>query len=174
MTLFSISPDKLIDGLMSLPKEKDLREGEFSFTLGEGERPELTLSLVIRALVREIPPMPERVPPHEAPTVRTYQTTSYFLRECHRQLFAGNPAYERQLLLSGASFPEDDRHILDINVPVKLANVSHTGVEADMSDLLRRLADLDVSHGLLLLGVFHSHLWKGRGAVNPSETDRAL
>jgi hypothetical protein len=146
----------------------------FSFTLTEGERPGLTLSLRIHGLEPQAPQQCADTALQAVSTVPTFQTTSYFLKACHTQLFAGNPSHERQLLISGPSFPDDAQHLLDISVPVKLANVSHTGVEAEIGDLLRHLADLDVCHGLLLLGVFHSHLWAGRSAVNPSDKDRAL
>jgi hypothetical protein len=77
------------------------------------------------------------------------------------------------LLISGASF-EQDSHWLDILVAVKLQHAHFGGVEADLGDLFANLADLDVDHGLLLTGIFHSHLWAGRSAVNPSATDRRL
>jgi hypothetical protein len=172
MTLLSIT-DKLIDGLLALPAQKELREGEFSFTLSEGERTALTLSLAIRAPVRDLPPASSPTPPKAEPGIRTYQTTSYFLRECHRRLFTDNQGKEKQLIISGASFAQDS-HWLDILVAVKLKHAHFGGVEADIPDLFRHLADLDVGHGLLLTGVFHNHLWEGRDAVNPSKTDRAL
>jgi hypothetical protein len=173
VTLTTMNTDKLIDNLFTLPREKDIREGDFSLTLKEEDRPGLTISLTIQARQQSLPHAPEREVPRETPTVRTFHTTTYFLRECHRQLFADNQGKERQLLISGASVPQDS-YWLDIMVAVKLKHASAGGVEADIGDLFSHLADLDEGHGLLLTGIFHSHLWRGRGAVHPSATDRAL
>jgi hypothetical protein len=173
MTLLGIHPDKLIDSLLTLPKEKDLREGVFSLTVKEEDRPGATITLAIQPSAGALLQVPESEAAQATLSICTYHTTSYFLRECHTTLFAKNQGLERQLIISGASVPQDT-HWLDICVAVKLANVSAAGVEAELGDLFSHLAELDVGHGLLLTGIFHSHLWTGRGAVNPSEKDRRL
>jgi hypothetical protein len=173
MALFDVNHDKFIDSLFALPKEKDLREGVFSLTVKEDDRPGATITLAIQPGAGSLLHVPEREAPQAVPSIRTVTTTSHFLSECHRKLFAGNPDYERQLIISGPSLG-DNSSMLDILIEPKLANVSAAGVEADLSDLFSHLAELDDRFGLLLLGIFHSHLWKGRSAVTPSATDRAL
>jgi hypothetical protein len=166
--------DRLIHELISLSQAQALRDGEFSLALSEGERTRFSITLRLHSPERTALPPPEAAPPPKIPAVRAYQTTAYFLRQCYQYLFPENPSHERQLIISGPSFPQDDRHLLDIQVAVKLANASRTGVEADIADLFRHLTALDEGHGLLLLGIFHSHLWTGRSAVTPSDTDRRL
>jgi hypothetical protein len=173
MTLLGVHPDKLIESLFTLPTQQELREGTFSLTVKEDDRPGATITLAIQRSERSLLQATEREAPQEAPSIRTFQTTSYFLKECHTKLFTGNPDYERQLLISGASSGEN-AHDLAICIEPNLANVSAAGVEADVSDLFSYLAELDAGHGLLLLGIFHSHLWPGRSAVTPSATDRRL
>jgi len=178
--MFILNRNKVIQELLTLTQVKEVREGEFAVTVTGGfARTSIVLSIQVperAALPMSGVPAQDGAAPQQdraAPTVRTFQTTSYFLRECHRQLFTDNHGEERQLLISGASLPHNS-HWLDICVAVKLKNASAVGVEADLSDLVACLAELDDGHGLLLTGIFHSHLWRGRGAVNPSGTDRAL
>jgi hypothetical protein len=174
--------NKVIAELLTLAQSGAVREGEYCVTVS-GAFAQTRIYLAVELPKHEAPPLAaeqakEALPASSAiapPAIRRYTTTSYFLRQCHRQLFTDNDGKERQLLISGPSFPEDDRHMLDILVAVKLANASRTGCEADIPDLFRHLTALDAGHGLLLLGVFHSHLWTGRSAVTPSvDKDRRL
>ena len=179
MTLFGFNQDKLIESLLTLPQAKELREGEFSLTLKEAEAPSLSIALRIHMPERTAPavelPAPRREQdiPQVRPAIRIIDTSSYFLEQCHIALFEGAPDFERQFLVSGMPRGEE-AYYWDLLIPVTLNNPSRYGVEADMTDLLATLANLDLSHGLMLLGVIHSHLYSGRGAVNPSETDRRL
>jgi hypothetical protein len=113
---------------------------------------------------------PTESPP---PAIRKLYTSAYFLEKCCTRLFQGSPTEERQFLLSGIPRGEN-AYDLDLLIPVKLVKASATGVEADLADLFAKLHTLDKSYGLLLLGIIHSHLWTGRGAVTPSGTDRRL
>jgi hypothetical protein len=180
--VFIFNRDKAITELFSLAQPGVVREGEFCLTV-RGFFAQTQICLSIQAPQQEARPLPaepaqEALPARDRsapPPIRTYQTTPYFLRQCHRQLFTDNDGKERELIISGPSFPQDDRHILDILVAVKLATASRTGCEADIPDLFRHLTALDAGHGLLLLGVFHSHLSLGRSAVTPSDDkDRVL
>jgi hypothetical protein len=179
MALFGFTQDKLIESLCALPQAKELHEGEFSLTLQEGERPGLSIALRIHTLERERPALappavtPDTRPPEESGAIRTCYTNSYFLEQCHTALFQGAPTYERQFLVSGMPRGQE-AYDWDLLIPVKLDNPSRYGVQADRSDLFTTLAHLDLSHGLLLLGIIHSHLSSGRSAVNPSQTDRTL
>jgi hypothetical protein len=173
--------NKVIAELLTLAQAWAVREGEFCLTVS-GFFTQTQFSLSVQLPKHEAPPL-AAVQAKEAlpaasdsalPPIRNYTTTEYFLRECHRRLFTDNEGQERQLLISGPSFPQDDRHLLDILVAVKLAHASRTGCEADIPDLFRHLTALDEGHGLLLLGIFHSHLRTGRSAVTPSDKDRLL
>lgn len=164
---------KLMQDFLSLPHAATLREGEYSLTLTQHDRPLLALSLSIRCS------SPERSQPIAAPAlqadtrVRTLYTTSHLLRRCYSYFHEDSPTHERQLLVSGICLDEETC-VLDIPIPVKLANASRYGVEADLGDLFSKLAVLEETHGLLLLAIFHSHLWEGRSAVQPSDTDQTL
>jgi hypothetical protein len=179
MAIFGFNQDKLIESLFALPQAKELRQGKFALTLTEANQPDLSICLSISVPqhhtqpVQLPPPELDRQVPHDTAPIRTYYTSSYFLEQCHTQLFQGSPTHERQFLVSGISRGEDayDWHLL---IPVKLDDPSRYGVQADLRDLLTQLAHLDLTHGLLLLGLVHSHLYSGRSAVNPSETDREL
>jgi hypothetical protein len=179
--MFASHHQKIISDLFTLSQAKDLREGDFSLTLTQQNRPVVTISLSIHSPVPaalpdtashvlDAPAQPAESP---APPIRTYYTNPYLLREWHTRLFQGSPTEERQFLLSGIPRGENT-YVLDTLIPVKLVKASATGVEADLPDLFAKLHTLDKSYGLLLLGIIHSHLWTGRAAVNPSETDRAL
>jgi hypothetical protein len=173
MAMFGFNQDKLIESLFALPQAKELRQGKFALTLTEANQSDLSICLSISVPEHHTPPILDREVPHDTAPIRTYHTSSYFLEQCHTQLFQGSPDYERQFLVSGIPRGKDI-YDLDILIPVKLDNPSRYGVQADMSDLLAELARLDLSHGLLLLGIVHSHLFSGRSAVNPSQTDRTL
>jgi len=179
MAMFGFNQDKLIESLFALPQAKELRQGKFALTLTEANQPDLSICLSISVPEHHTPPVqlprPEldRQVPHDTAPIRTYYTSSYFLEQCHTQLFQGSPDYERQFLVSGMPRGQE-AYDWDVLIPVKLDNPSRYGVQADMSDLLAELAHLDLSHGLLLLGIIHSHLSSGRGAVNPSRIDRTL
>jgi hypothetical protein len=164
---------KLIRDFLSLPKAATLREGDYSLTLTQQDRPLLALSLSIHCSpTPSMPTMPAHAPQADT-RVRTLYTTSHFLRKCHTYFFHDSPTHERLLLISGICLDEET-FVLDILVPVKLANASRYGVEADLGDLFAKLAVLEETHGLLQLAIFHSHLWEGRSAVQPSDTDQAL
>jgi hypothetical protein len=171
MAIIGFDQDKTLERLFALPQAKELREGEFILTLQEAERPGLSFSLSIRT--PEHRPPPDSKSPQEAAPILTCYTTSYFLEQCHTALFQGAPTYERQFLVSGMPRGQE-AYDWDLLIPVKLDTPSRYGVQADMSDLLAELAHFDLSHGLLLLGIVHSHLFSGRSAVNPSQTDRTL
>jgi hypothetical protein len=169
----SFNHAKLIQDLLSLPQAATLREGAYSLTLTQHDRPLLALSLSIHCpLSPSMPIMPAHTPQAET-RVRTLYTTSHFLRQCHAYFFHDAPTHERQLLVSGICLDEES-FVLDIPIPVKPAKASRYGVEADLGDLFSKLAVLEESHGLLLLAIFHSHLWEGRSAVQPSDTDQTL
>jgi hypothetical protein len=164
---------KLLQDFLSLPHAATLREGDYSLTLTQQERPLLSLSLSIHcSSTPSLPSLPAQAPQADT-RVRTLYTTSHFLRSCHTYLHQDSPTQERLLLISGICLDEET-HVLDILVPVKLANASRYGVEADLGDLFAKLAVLEETHGLLQLAIFHSHLWEGRSAVQPSDTDQTL
>jgi hypothetical protein len=173
MHIIGLDQDKTLERLFALPQAKDLREGEFTLTLQEAERPGLSFALRIRMQGQTAPPAIGTKANQEAEAIRTCYTSSYFLEQCHSALFQGAPTYERQFLVSG--MPRGgEAYDWDLLIPVKLDNPSRYGVQADLKDLFTTLANLDLSHGLLLLGIIHSHLSSGRRAVNPSQTDRTL
>jgi hypothetical protein len=158
---------------IALPSATMLPEGEFSLTLTQQDRLSIALSLSIHCTPPEIT-QPIAAPALQSDTrMRRLSTTSHFLRQCHTYFFHDSPSHERQLLVSGICLDEETS-VLDILVPVKLANASRYGVEADLGDLFSKLAVLEETHGLLLLAIFHSHLWEGRSAVTPSDTDQTL
>jgi hypothetical protein len=174
--------NKVISELMTLVRGGAVREGEYCVTVS-GAFAQTRIYLAVELPKHEAPPLAaaqvqEALPAKgdsAPPQIPTYQTTAYFLKECHRRLYTDNDGKERILIISGPSFPKENRHMLDILVAVKLANASRTGAEADIPDLFACLTALDAGNGLLLLGVFHAHLWEGRGAVTPSEDkDRLL
>jgi hypothetical protein len=179
--MFAYHHQKIITDLFTLSQAKDLREGDFSLTLTEQNRPSVSITLSIHA--SSAAAMPETIPetlddpdqPTESPqpVIRTYYTSPYLLKEWHARLFHDSPTKERLFLLSGIPRGKN-AYILDALIPVKLVNASATGVEPDLADLFATLHNLDKSYGLLLLGIIHSHLWTGRDAVNPSGIDRAL
>jgi hypothetical protein len=179
--MFAYHHQKIISDLFTLSQAKDLREGDFSLTLTQQNRPVVTISLSIHSPAPAAvpaaasPALDDRNQPAESPlpSIRTFYTSAYFLEQCRTHLFQGSPTEERQFLLSGIPRGEN-AYDLDILIPVKLVKASATGVEADLADLCATLHALDKSYGLLLLGIIHSHLWTGRAAVNPSETDRTL
>ena len=179
MAIIGLDQDKTLERLFALPQAKELREGEFSLTLQEGERPGLSIALRIHTLERERPALeppavtPDTRTPEESGALLTCYTNSYFLEQCHTALFQGAPDYERQFLVSGMARGQE-AYDWDLLIPVKLDTPSRYGVQADMTGLLAELAHLDLSHGLLLLGIIHSHLSSGRSAVNPSHIDRTL
>jgi hypothetical protein len=169
----SLSHAKLLQDFLSLPQAATLREGDFSLTLTQHDRPLLALSLSIHcSSTPSLPPLPAHAPQADT-RLRTLYITSHALRKCHSYFFHDAPTYERQLLVSGICLDEET-YVLDILIPVKLANASRYGVEADLGDLFAKLAVLEETHGLLLLAIFHSHLWEGRSAVQPSDTDQTL
>jgi hypothetical protein len=176
-----INHEKIIHDLFILSQAKDLRAGDFSLTLTEQNRPGVCISLSIQSMVPTSLPetaaqaLDDPGQPTESPlpTIRTLYTSAYFLNECYTRLHQGSPTEERQFLISGIPRGEN-AYDLDLLIPVKLVKASATGVEADLADLFATLHKLDKSYGLLLLAIIHSHLWTGRGAVNPSETDRRL
>jgi hypothetical protein len=179
--MFVYHHQKIITDLFTLSQAKDLREGDFSLTLTEQNRPSVSITLSIHAssaaAVPETPPQklddPDQPTESPPPLISTYYTSPYLLREWHTRLFEGSPTKERQFLLSGIPRGEN-AYMLDTLIPVKLVNASATGVEPDLADLFATLHKLDKSYGLLLLGIIHSHLWTGRDAVNPSKVDRTL
>jgi hypothetical protein len=176
-----LNHEKIIHDLIILSQANNLREGDISLTLSEQNRPDVSISLSIHA------PAPASLPeaaaqalddtgePAESPppAIRTLYTSAYFLDECYTRLHQGSPTEERQFLISGIPRGEN-AYDLDLLIPVKLVKASATRVEADLTDLFATLHKLDKFYGLLLLGIIHSHLWTGRGAVNPSGTDRRL
>jgi hypothetical protein len=173
--------EKIIHDLIILSQTTDLRQGNFSLTLSEQNRPGVSISLSIHVTPPAAlpgaaahsfadPGLETESPP---PAIRRYVTSAYFLEQCRTRLFEGSPTTERQFLLSGIPRGEN-AYDLGLLIPVKLVNASASGVEADLADLFATLHKLDKSYGLLLLGIIHSHLWTGRSAVNPSETDRKL
>jgi|SRR6516162_3215597 hypothetical protein len=174
MALIGLDQDKTIERLFALPQAKDLREGEFTLTLQEAERPGLSIALRIRMQEPAPAPVIDMKANQEAETIRTCYTSSYFLEQCHSALFQGKPTYERQFLVSG--MPRGgEAYDWDLLIPVKLDNPSRYGVQAELRDLFTQLAHLDLTHGLLLLGIIHSHLATGRSAVTPSDhKDRVL
>jgi hypothetical protein len=177
--MFGFNQDKLIESLFALPQAKELHQGKFALTLTEANQPDLSICLSISVPEHHTPPVqlppPEldRQVPQDTAPIRTIYTSSYFLEQCRAALFKGAPTYERQFLVSGMHRGQE-AYDWDLLIPVKLDNPSRYGVQADLSDLFAQLAHLDLSHGLLLLGIVHSHLYSGRSAVNPSETDRRL
>ena len=173
--------EKIIHDLIILSQIRDLREGDFSLTLSEQNRPGVSISLSIHstppAVLPEAAPQalddPGQLAESPLPPIRTLYTSAYFLDQCYTHLHQGSPTEERQFLISGIPRGEN-AYDLDLLIPVKLVKASATGVEADPADLFATLYKLDKSYGLFLLGIIHSHLWTGRSAVNPSETDRKL
>jgi hypothetical protein len=173
--------EKIIHDLIILSQTTELRQGDFSLTLTEQNRPGVSISLSIHATPPAVLPEaaaqalddPGQSTESPPPAIRTLYTSAYFLDQCYTRLHQGSPKEERQFLISGIPRGEN-AYDLDLLIPVKLVNASVNGVEADLPDLFATLHKLDKTYGLLLLGIIHSHLWTGRSAVNPSETDRKL
>jgi hypothetical protein len=180
--MFAYHHQKIITDLFTLSQARDLREGDFSLTLTEQNRPSVSITLSIHSSVPATQPEVAAPTPDDADQqaegllpipIRQFFTNPIFLEDCYTRLHQGAPEYERQFLLSGIPRGEN-AYDLDILIPVKLVNASAHGVAADLADLFATLHKLDKEYGLHLLGIIHSHLWSGRDAVNPSDTDRKL
>lgn len=100
---------------------------------------------------------------------RIFVLDSLFLKDCHafltREQRIESLVYATGILSKGIAIP----HRL---VPVGLSDRSAVHAKADPWSSHKALMALDEA-GHALLGVFHTHPWKGSHAVFPSSTDIA-
>ena len=95
-----------------------------------------------------------------------YLATARFLKECHQHLMSRNT----EVLHSVSGVRHNGLYTLDRLEHMELDRSSPTYAKSDLRSTIKVLTNLH-QHGELLTGIFHSHPWHGRSAVNPSSTD---
>lgn len=102
---------------------------------------------------------------------KTYMVSSLFLQDCYDCLtreLSSNKDIESLIYVTGV---EAGRYvILDRIISFKMDEQTPVYAKGNAQDTHRVLMQLSVM-GYKLLGIFHTHLWEGMGAVNPSSID---
>ena len=106
----------------------------------------------------------------ETKPVLRYRTGSLFLKECFTYLTA---APEEAIHLVTGLELEKNVFLLDRLEKVEY-RASMAGAKADVKDLFKKLIELDEKYGHLLLGIFHSHPFRGIAGTCPSGIDHNL
>ena len=99
-----------------------------------------------------------------------YKASSLFLKECFD--FLTSTSHEVLHLVSGIELTPKT-YFIDRLEKVKF-QASAVYAEADTSDLMKRLFELDEQYGHLLLAVFHSHPFNGLSGTLASGVDKNL
>lgn len=98
-----------------------------------------------------------------------FECSSRFLKACWADLTGDAHGRERMLLITGPVTGGGVR-VLSQMEHVKYAQQTPAFVQADPADLHRKLIALD-EDGLLLMGMWHSHIMRGRDSSRPSDVD---
>ncbi len=106
----------------------------------------------------------------EPKPVLRYRIGSLFLKEAFECLVA---APEEAMRIVSGIVLEENLFILDRLIQVEY-KASIVGAKADVKDLFKKLIELDEKYGHLLLGVCHSHPFKGIAGTCPSGVDYNL
>ena len=99
-----------------------------------------------------------------------YKTGSLFLKECFEYLTSSPD--EVIHLVTGIELSQEV-YLLDRLEKVKF-RATVVGARADVKSVFQKMVEIDETFGHLLLGVFHSHPFRGIAGTSPSGIDRKL
>ncbi len=125
----------------------------------------------VSTVKQELPEAPEKSEPKEEEQaekdeVPVYLATARFLKECHEHLMSR----KTEGLHSVSGIRYNGLYTLDRLEPLDLDESSPTYAKSNLCSTMKVLTNMH-RHGELLTGMFHSHPWVGRSAVQPSSTD---